>query len=170
MWQLLVPILAGIGAYSFQLWMRIVSSRRQQSAIAVTYLSEIRNEVLVGIGRLKYLYKHGGVPQQYGNFRPIMPTKVWSGVRETIPDDILGRLCNVCRHSSAPNEMDDIRWHLKNYYTVVCKYGNDVIEGRLDFNKEVVRVDLDGSRMVLKLVENAEKMMKENSGRILWPW
>ena len=172
--KLFYTVLAGLIMYVYKGWWRVTSTRRQQSLIAVSYLSEIKHELETGIERLEYLYTHGGTPMAYKDYRPIMPTKVWRGVRETIPDDILERLCNVCQRTSTTTaekeKLDDLRWHLKNYYTVVAKYGNDVIKGRVQFDQTVARCDLDGSRGVLKLLTLGIEKMKINSKKIIWPW
>lgn len=163
-------VLTAIIAYVFQLWIRMVWKRREQSALAALYLYEIKMEVDIGIRRLEYLYTHAGQPLMSGDYRPIMPTQNWTGVRDIFPDDIHRRLCNVARHERGKEmELKDLRFHLKNYYTVICKFGNDVILGRGPFDQAAAREDLDGARMVSALLENARVMMEKNAKRILWP-
>ena len=79
-------------------------------------------------------------------------------------------MCNVARHKGKENEFQNLRFHLKNYYTVVCKFGNDAILGVGPFNKDVARVDLDGARGVCDMLEKARMLMEYNANRIIWPW
>ncbi len=167
--QVWFPVFTGITAYFAQAWVRMVLKRKEQSRIAAIYLREIRQEVEIGIERLEYLYTHAGQPYKSGEYRPIMPTQNWTGVRDILPDDIFRRLCNVARHKK-DNSFDDLRFHLKNYFTVICKFGNEAILGDGIFDKTTARVDLDGARMVSNLLKRAEYIMENNAKCFLWPW
>lgn len=164
-----IPVAAGIAAYFIQVWIRMILKRREQTALAITYLREIANEVDTGLGRLKYLYEHDGVPYMVDSYRPIMPTQNWNGVREIFPDDVYRRICNVARHTKIV-DVGELRIHLKNYFTVVCKFGNDVITGQQGFSREVARCDLDGTKMVKGLLAETKGMMESNLKRHFWPW
>ena len=163
------PVLIAIVAYFLQQWIRTVWKRREDSNIAAIYLHEIKQEVDIGIRRLEYLYTHAGQPYMSGEYRPIMPTQNWTGVRDILPDDIFRRLCNVAKHKKIKG-FDDMRFHLKNYYTVICKFGNDVILGNGPFDNDVARKDLDGARMVSERLEEAKGIMEENAKCRVWPW
>lgn len=163
------PVCVATVAYFVQLWIRTVYKRKEDSSIAAIYLYEIKKEVDIGIERLEYLYTHAGQPYKSGKYCPIMPTQNWTGVRDILPDDIFRRLCNVAKHKNM-EDFDDMRFHLKNYYTVICKFGNDAILGNGPFDKAVARVDLDGARMVSELLAKAKKLMDENSECMVWPW
>lgn len=164
------PVFTAITAYFIQLWIRTARKRREDSNLAVIYLHEIRKEVEVGVKRLEYLYTHAGEPMKSGEYCPIMPTQNWTGVRGIFPDDVFRRLNNVARHKGKDKDFEDLRFHLKNYYTVVCKFGNDAILGNGPFDKAAAREDLDGSRGVLGLLEEAQHLMEANAKRLLWPW
>ena len=163
------PVAVAIVTYFLQLWIRTIRKRREDSILAAIYLHEIKNEVEIGIERLEYLYTHAGRPYKSGEYRPLMPTQNWNGVREILPDDVFRRLCKVARRANMEG-FDDIRFHLKNYYTVICKFGNDAITGVGPFDKTTARIDLDGSRMVNNMLGQAKALMEENSKRILFPW
>ena len=164
------PIVTAIAAYIIQLWVRTVWKRKEESLLAAIYLDEIKKEVHVGVDRLEYLYTHGGQPYKSGAYRPIMPTSNWNGVREIIPDDVFCRILNVAKRNGKKDTFNDFRFHLKNYYTVICKFGNDCILGKATFEQTVAREDLDGSRMVCSLLDEAYRMMVENAARRFWPW
>jgi len=164
---LAIPVGTAVVAYFFQLWCRILSSRKRDSALAVAYLSEINHEIETGIERLEYLFTHGGVAMQFGNYKPIMPTQNWTSVRDIIPDQVFARICNVCKHSGL-DDVADIRWHLKNYYTVIAKYGNGIIDGTYTFDMTVTRIDLDGARGVRQLLLSVKARMERNSCRLVW--
>ena len=163
------PICVAIVTYFAQLWIRTVHKRREDSRIAAIYLYEIKKEIDIGIERLEYLYTHAGKPYKSGEYRPIMPTQNWTGVRDILPDDIFRRLCNVAKHKNMEN-FDDMRFHLKNYYTVICKFGNDAILGNGPFDKAAARVDLNGARMVSGLLEKAKRLREENTKCMVWAW
>ena len=164
------PVLSAILAFFVQLWFRMVRKRKEDSNIAALYLYEIKKEIEVGIERLEYLYTHAGRPYKSGEYRPIMPTQNWIGVRGIFPDEIFRRLNNTARHNNKEEDFQNLRFHLKNYYTVVCKFGNDAILGIGPFDKAVARVDLDGARGVCDMLERARLLMEENAKRIIWPW
>lgn len=164
------PVATGIIAYFVQLWIRTARKRREDSAIAAIYLHEIIKEIEIGIERLAYLYTHAGQPYMSGKYRPIMPTQNWTGVRDIFPDDVFRRLNNVAKHNGKMADYEDMRYHLKNYYTVVCKFGNDAIQGNGPFDRKTARVDLDGARGVCEQLKSAKKLMEKNSKRIVWPW
>jgi hypothetical protein len=168
--QVWFPVLSAIIAYFLQLWIRTVNKRREDSAIASLYLYEIKKEVDIGIERLEHLYTHGGKAFAIGKYRPIMPTKNWIGVREIFPDDVFRRLNNVAISNGRYNEFKNLRFDLKNYYTVICKFGNDVINGKIGFEKEVARIDLDGARGVSKMLNKAGMLMDKNAKRFFWPY
>lgn len=157
------PIATAIVTYFFQLWIRTVWKRKEESSLAAIYLDEIKKEVDIGVGRLEYLFTHGGEPYKSGEYRPIMPTSNWNGVREIIPDDVFRRLINVAKHNGKKSHFNDLRFHLKNYYTVICKFGNDCILDDGPFDRATAQVDLDGSRMVSSLLEDAHGLMVKNS-------
>ena len=160
---------AGVVGYFFREWRRMVGERRLQSRLAVQYLKEIRYEVDLGKERLKYLYEHGGEPRRYGSFTPIMPSKNWEGVRGTLPDAVTVRILAVAENEGRENQFGELRIHLKNYFTVVCRYGNAVIRGEEPFEKSVVREDLDGAKKVLGFLEELIPMMERNAARKFWP-
>ena len=162
-----VPI--GVLGYFFKEWRRVVGERRLQSRLAVQYLKEIRYEVNLGKERLKYLYENGGNPQRYGTFTPIMPSKSWEGIRGTLPDAATMRILAVTESEGRESQFGELRIHLKNYFTVVCRYGNAVIRGEEPFEKCVVRQDLDGAKKVLGFLDNLIPMMERNAARVLWP-
>lgn len=164
------PVFTAVAAYFLQLWFRTVRKRKEDSAIAALYLYEIKKEIEVGVNRLEYLYTHAGEPFMSGEYRPIMPTQNWMGVRGIFPDEVFRRLTNAARHKGKSKNFEDLRFHLKNYYTVICKFGNDAILGNGPFDKNAARVDLDGSRMVLGLLEDAQRLMEDNAKRFFWPW
>ena len=96
-----------------------------------------------------------------------MPQDNWLGVRDTLPDDVFRRICCVAKKRSCLDRVEDLRWHLKNYYCVICKYGNELIEGNKSFEKVVVRSHLNGAKMVLNLIDEVLAMMDEENARRL---
>ena len=162
-----IPI--AVAAWLFQRWLSMVLKRREQSLLAVCYLKELRREIATGVKRLRALYCGNKVHE--GTYRPIMPVDNWLGVRDTIPDDVFRRICSVAEKKGGMERIDDLRWHLKNYYCVICKYGNELIleEAGVAFEKKVVREHLDGAKMLLGLIDEVKGMMEENSRRHIWP-
>lgn len=165
-----IPVGAAIVTYFIQAWIRLGMARREQSRLAVMYLTEIKMEIETGLERLVYMYEHGGVPLQVDEYRPLMPVANWDGIRVILPDDVNMRMLNVMRRVKKGEECVNLRHHLKNYYTVICKFGNDVIKGQEKFCKEAARIDIDGTRMILEKIELIVKYMNKNSKRLIWPW
>ena len=159
----------GILGYFFKVWRQTAGERRLQSRLAVQYLTEIRYEVDLGKNRLQYLYEHGGEPQRYGTFTPVMPCKSWEGVRGTLPDEATMRILAVAQNEGKATQFEHLRIHLKNYFTVVCRYGNALIQGEEPFERLVVREDLDGAKKVLGLLDDLIPMMERNAARRFWP-
>lgn len=165
-----IPVGIAIVTYFIQAWVRQGINRREQSRLAVMYLKEIEKEIQTGLERLVYLYEHGGIPFQVDEYKPLMPVANWDGIRGILPDAVNMRMLNVIRRVGESEECIDLRHHLKNYYTVICKFGNDVIKGREKFCKEAAREDIDGTRMILSKMKIVIQHMDKNSRRLIWPW
>lgn len=165
-----IPVGVAIVAYFIQAWIRLGMTRREQSRLAVMYLTEIKKEIETGLERLVYMYEHGGTPLQVEEYKPLMPVANWEGIRGILPDDVNMRMLNVMRREKDDEECANLRHHLKNYYTVICKFGNDVINGQQKFCGVAAREDIDGTRMILKEIESVVACMKKNSRSWFWPW
>ena len=165
-----IPVVVAVIAYYLQRWMMMVRIRKEESNLAVMYLKEIRMEIETGLERLLYLYEHGGRPFQIDEYKPLMPIANWNGVRDILPDNVNNRILNVLRADGQSGECANLRHHLKNYYTVICKFGNDVIKGEQKFCKQAAREDIDGTRMILRLIDKIDSAMRRNAKSLIWPY
>ena len=163
-----IPI--AIIIWLIQKWLALRSRRREETLVAIAYLREIEQEVSLGRKRLRDLYCNGGCPVTQGTFHPVMPTANWNSVRAILPDDIYRRICAVANSEKDEESFQDLRVHLKNYYTVICNYGNKLLlADGTKFERVVVRQHLDGAEMVLGLLAKALAMMERNKCRWFWP-
>lgn len=167
--QVWMPVVVALVGFLVGSWIRMILSRKEVSRRAVTYLTEIAEEVEIGVELLHYWYDHGGVAKSYCGHTPRMTKEAWRGFSSIVPDDVYQRILNVA-HRTGKSNMRGLRSHLKNYYVCICGHYERVINNQIPFNAGYFRNDIDGADMVKQLVDECKDMMEKNSRRWFWPW
>ena len=165
------PVALALIGYFLQAWIRMVLRRKEQSRRAAMHLAEIKEEVDHGVELLDFMHAHGGEPMSFDGRPYLMTTELWEEGKfhSILPDDVFLRIANVT-YRTKKMDVKSLRSHLKNYYVCICPRYCRIAKGNMAFNPGLHRNDLDGARMVQKLIEECIKMMEQNARRLLWPW